>query len=182
MHTYIHTCVHTCIHTYVHTLHTYIHEYVHAYIHTCMHAYIHTYIHTYGTRIVRAVSTDATNSTDTTRHRLLSARTLLCLTPLPPGHKRNRCIGARKKRCRQTDLRLSTLGRKQHNILSKGSSTDQNCAALRRITANAEVANIHCQCKLLTSLPSQYWMRMNRNGNTYCSNAALNRNSCWALP
>ena len=154
------------------------HIYKHTYIHTCIHAYIHTYC----TREVCAVSTDASNSTDTTRHRLLSARTLLCLTPLPPGHKRNRCIGARKKRCRQTDLRLSTLGRKQHNILSKGSSTDQNCAALRRSTANAEVATIHCQCKLLTSLPSQYGLRMNRNGNTYCSNVALNRNSCWALP
>ena len=154
------------------------HIYKHTYLHTCIHAYIHTYC----TREVCAVSTDASNSTDTTRHRLLSARTLLCLTPLPPGHKRNRCIGARKKRCRQTDLRLFTLGRKQHNILSKGSSTDQNCAALRRSTANAEVATIHCQCKLLTSLPSQYWLRMNRNGNTYCSNVALNRNSCWALP
>ena len=155
-------------------------------MHICKHTYIHTYmhtcIHTYRTREVRAVSTDATNSTDTTRHRLLSARTLLCLTPLPPGHKRDRCIGARKKRCRQTDLRLYTFGRKQHNILSKGSSTDQNCAALRRSTANAEVATIHCQCKLLTSLPSQYGLRMNRNGNTYCSNVALNRNSCWALP
>ena len=178
--TQVQTCKRT---TYVHAyIHTYKHEYIstirHTYIHTCMHAYIHAYC----TCEVCAVSTDASNSTDTTRRRLLSAQTLLCSTPLGTGHKRDRCIGDQKKRCRPSDLRLCTLGRKQHNMLSKGSSTDQNCEALRRSTTTALVATIHGQCTLLTSLLSQYWPRMNHNGNTYCSNAALSRNSCWALP
>ena len=167
--------IRTCIHSYIQKL---IHIYSQTYIHTCMHACIHAYC----TWDVCAVSTDASNSTETTRRRLLSAQTLLCSTPLGTGHKRNRCIGDQKKRCRPSDLRLCTLGRKQHNMLSKGSSTDQNCEALRRSTTTALVATIHGQCTLLTSLLSQYWPRMNHNGNTYCCNAALSRNSCWALP
>ena len=79
---------------------------------------------------------------------------------LRPGHEKDHGISVRNKWCRSTHLRLSTLGIKQHDIKSKGSSTGRSLAAQKRTIANAVVATIHGRCPLLTCLQSQYLLNM----------------------
>ena len=114
-----HTYIHTYIHTYTHThIHTYIQTCMHTYMHAFIHTYIHTYIHTLRHRFVPSPATPRILQTPhVTDFFLLN---LCCAIPMPPGPKKDRGIGARTKRCRPTDLRLSTPGRKQHDIKSKG--------------------------------------------------------------
>ena len=169
LHKYAATCIHThiqvdCVHPYIcPQIYIYIYTYTQTFTQTSPHGALlnqrrSSYAMSFHAMPCHAPNDELTRNTirerfvpspptpwtlQTPHVRDFFLLKLCSAIPLPPGHKKDRGIDARKKRCRPTDLRLSTLGRKQHDIKSKGSSTDQNFAALRRSTANAMVATMH---------------------------------------